>query len=132
MRVFVYALSVVAAAGIVYWVSNNGTDSKAAPEADSVATSPADAPAIAPVDESELQLVSVHVPKMHCPFACYPAVKKTLEGTAGVQGVELAEQKEEGVIDNPVVIIKAAPGFDVQKAMESLAATGFSDSSVVQ
>lgn len=131
MRIFVYALSVVAAAGIVYWVSNNPVEPSSSPDAQSVASAPAENDG-QNVDPADLQLVSIHVPKMHCPFACYPAVKKTLEGTTGVQGVELAEQKEEGVIDNPVVIVKAAPGFDVEKAMESLAAKGFSESEVVQ
>lgn len=131
MRIFVYALSVVAAAGIVYWVSNNPAEPGTAPTSQPVAAAPAEG-AEQTVDPADLQLVSIHVPKMHCPVACYPAVKKTLERTAGVHGVELAEQKEEGVIDNPVVIVKAAPGFDVEKAMESLAAKGFSDSEVVQ
>ena len=49
---------------------------------------------------TEAGTLTLSVPKMHCPFACYPAIKKALEETDTVESVELAEQKEEGVIDN--------------------------------
>ncbi len=71
-----------------------------------------------------LKLVSMKV-DMHCPFGCYPAVKKTLEEIAGVESVELAEQKKEGEIDNPKVYIKLNGDFDAKLAVAALEKEGF-------
>ena len=117
-------LAVIAAAGIIYVVSQS---EPASPKAEMQNAGPA-ASAVA----GEVQQISLKVPGMHCPFACYPSVKETLEGQAGVQGVDLAAQKEEGAIDNPVVIICAGEGFDLDAAIAQLAKSGFSDASVVQ
>ncbi len=73
---------------------------------------------------SDVKLVSMKV-EMHCPFGCYPKVKETLEGIAGVAGVELAEQKKEGVIDNPKVYIKLNGDFDSKLAVAALEKEGF-------
>ena len=73
---------------------------------------------------SNVKLVSMKV-EMHCPFGCYPKVKETLEGMAGVAGVELAEQKKEGVIDNPKVYIKLNGDFDSKLAVAALEKEGF-------
>ena len=40
----------------------------------------------------ESKTLVLHVPDMHCPFACYPAVKETLESNPSVAGVDLVEQ----------------------------------------
>jgi len=45
------------------------------------------------------------VEDMHCPLGCYPTVEKALAKVAGVSSVKLAEQKKEGTIDNPVVLV---------------------------
>ena len=76
--------------------------------------------------------LTLSVPEMHCPFACYPAVKKTLESDDTVSEVELAEQKEEGVIDNRQVIVKYDVGFDLDAAIASLDKRGFANSEIVQ
>jgi copper chaperone CopZ len=76
--------------------------------------------------------LTLSVPGMHCPFACYPAIKKTLEGTENVESVELAEQKEEGVIDNPQVIVQYKSGFNLDQAIKLLDDRGFRDSEIVQ
>jgi copper chaperone CopZ len=134
MRFVVYLVAVLAAAGIVYYVSGSGD----APLAQS---NPAPAPAAAEnadvetadsADVAATELISLKVPGMHCPFACYPSVKKTLESEAGVAEVELAQQKEEGTIDNPVVLIRASDSFDLDKAIEHLASSGFADATVVE
>lgn len=127
MRFVVYLVAVLAAAGIVYFVSNPGQ-----PQVADSAAPVEDAEATAQDSPAETQLVSLKVPDMHCPVACYPAVKKTLEGQSGVSGVDLAEQAEEGIIDNPVVVIKTAPGFDLDQAIAALDAAGFSKSTVTE
>ncbi len=80
--------------------------------------------ALAPSDSS-VKLVSLKVEGMHCPYSCYPNVKKTLESVAGVDGVELAPQKDSGAIDNPVVTIKPASAFDSSAAIAALEKAGF-------
>lgn len=74
--------------------------------------------------------VTLEVPSMHCPFACWPKVKKTLESEQGVGTVTLAEQKVEGAIDNPVVHVAVGNGFDEQQAIAALAKAGFDDAEV--
>lgn len=131
MRFVVYLVAVIAAAGIAYIYSGVGVQ-----ENTEVAAAPAESDQQAgsseSTDASAAQLISLKVPGMHCPFACYPSVKKTLEEQSGVELVELAPQKEEGIIDNPVVLIKTSEGFDLDAAIQTLAQTGFEDSSVVQ
>ena len=82
-------------------------------------------------EKSDVKLVSMKV-DMHCPFGCYPAVKKTLEEIAGVESVELAEQKKEGEIDNPKVYIKLNGDFDASKAIAALEKEGFKNSELLQ
>ncbi|XZE52140.1 hypothetical protein SH139x_003822 [Planctomycetaceae bacterium SH139] len=127
MRFVVYLVAVLAAAGIVYFVSSTGE-----PQVADSAAPVEGAEATAQDGQAEIQLVSLKVPDMHCPVACYPAVKKTLEGQTGVSGVDLAKQSEEGIIDNPVVVIKTAPGFDLDQAIAALDAAGFSKSTVTE
>ncbi len=127
MRFVVYLVAVLAAAGIVYFVSNTGE-----PQVTDAVAPAEGAETAAEGSPGETQLVSLKVPDMHCPVACYPAVKKTLEGQTGVSGVDLAEQSEEGIIDNPVVLIKTAPGFDLDQALAALDAAGFSKSTVTE
>ena len=81
--------------------------------------------------ENGVKLVSMKV-DMHCPFGCYPAVKKTLEEIAGVESVTLAEQKKEGEIDNPKVYIKLNGDFDPSTAIAALEKEGFKGSEMVQ
>lgn len=72
----------------------------------------------------------VDVPEMHCPFACWPAVEKTLVEQPGVLDVELAPQKDEDAIDNPRVYVSVSEDFDSEKALAALASAGFADSKV--
>ena len=118
MRYVVYLVAVLVAACLVYAISQPPRSTE--PEvATPTATTPADA-----------QLVTLKVPDMHCPVACYPAVKKTLEQQPGVLAVDLAEQQEEGIIDNPEVLIQTGEGFQPQAAIDSLTQAGFEQSSV--
>lgn len=119
MRYLVYLVAVLVAAGTVYYLGGSGSPS--------VATQAT--PAEASPEASPVQTVGLNVPGMHCPMACYPSVKKALEGEAGVQGVDLVEQKEEGVIDNPVVIIQHDSAFDLDQAVASLEKLGFAGAS---
>lgn len=86
--------------------------------------------AASPATAPSTQMVSLRVPKMHCPFACWPKVKETLEKQDGVAEVTLAEQADENAIDNPVVHVRAAESFDASQAIDALAAAGFSDATL--
>ena len=79
-------------------------------------------------DEGTLTLA---VPEMHCAVSCYPRVKELLENTEAVETVELATQKEEGMIDNRQVIVHYKPGFNVGQALTALEKEGFAKSDVV-
>lgn len=71
---------------------------------------------------------SLSVPGMMCPYACYPAVKEALAGVPGVEGVQLAAQPAgaaEGSIENKVVELKLAEGFDVNAAVAALKAANY-------
>ena len=135
MRFVSYIVAVLVAAGLIYYISQS-------PDVPPVAQDDSAAAAALDVDYPEIdagdlqtadtQLVTLRVPEMHCPFACYPAVKKALEAEPGVVGVDLAEQKQEGVIDNPEVKIKVSDQFDAQAAIDALAKAGFDKSTTVQ
>ena len=128
MRAVAYVVAALAAVGIMVAIV-------AMPEQENTADSanPASAVAATPTRVmSEAGTLTMQVPDMHCPFACYPAIKETLESADTVTEVQLAEQQVEGVIDNPQVIINYQPGFDIDAAIASLQANGFKDSTVVQ
>lgn len=126
MRFVVYIVAVLAAAGIVYFV---GTSAQQPIAASATAKVPTEGMA---AEGAELQVIGLKVPGMHCPMACYPSVKKTLEGESGVHEVDLVEQKQEGMIDNPVVIIKHDSSFDMSRAVASLEKRGFADATVTE
>ena len=129
MRSLAYGAAILAAAGIMYMISTLPTE----PAAEAVPT-PAtpDAVAIAPDAEVTTASLTMTVPEMHCPFACYPSVKKNLEKRSDVVAVELVPQKEEGIIDNPQVIVTYKEGFDAEQAIAQLEAAGFTGSTVAK
>lgn len=119
MRNVVYAIAVLAAAGIVYLISEREPNAQPAKSA-------------VPSSVTGETLV-VHVPAMHCPFGCYPAVQKTLAGQPGVKGVELAKQADPNAIDNPRVLVTLASGtdaFNQGDALAALASAGFAKSTI--
>lgn len=126
MRSAVYALAAVAAAGIAYLFAT------VPPTGETSAEPAVTATASSHTVMEEAGALTLRVDDMHCPFACYPAVKGALEGQGNVVGVELDKQKEEGVIDNPQVVINYGPGFDLTAAMDALSKKGFGKHSVVQ
>lgn len=67
-----------------------------------------DSPTVAgtPVKYSAGDEVTFKVDGMHCQAACYPKVKKAVEGLKGVEGIELVTQKEDIPIDDPRVVVK--------------------------
>lgn len=130
MRSMAYAIAALAAVGIIVGIAMMPASTP------STETSPTTAAATATATSENVMTepgtLVMRVPDMHCPFACYPAVKSTLENTAAVESVELTEQKQDGAIDNPEVIIKYDSGFDVQAAIAALAKKGFAKSEIVQ
>ncbi|OYP38119.1 heavy-metal-associated domain-containing protein [Rhodopirellula sp. MGV] len=129
MRAMAYVAALLAAAAIMFFIVN-APEQPDAPES-AVASS------VAPesdVEGAEVTATSLtlNVPDMHCPFACYPNVKKTLESREDVVSVELVPQKEEGVIDTPQVVVKYKDGFVVDQAIAQLGKAGFGGSTVVQ
>lgn len=67
----------------------------------------------------------IKVANMMCPFSCYPKVKETLAAMPGVEAVQLVEQKEEGVIDTPIVELKLSGDFDAEAAIAALSKVSF-------
>ncbi len=126
MRSLVYAIAALAAVGIVVAVAMLPVSEKLQ------ATQSVSAVSTSESVMSEPGTLVMRVPEMHCPFACYPAVKSTLEATTAVESVELTQQKEEGAIDNPEILIKYDAGFDVQAAIAALEKKGFAKSQIVQ
>jgi copper chaperone CopZ len=74
---------------------------------------------------ASVKMVSMKVEEMHCPFGCYPTVEKALAKVSGVSSVKLAEQKKEGTIDNPVVLVQVDSNFDPSAAIAALNKVGF-------
>ena len=138
MRSVAYGVAVLAAVGIMLVIAkmpgkDTGVDQSVAAsptQGDTESASASEATAGRVMNEAGT--LTLHVPDMHCPFACYPAIKKALESSETVEQVELAEQKVEGTIDNPQVIINFTEGFDVEAAIAALKARGFDNSAVVQ
>lgn len=126
MRSAVYALAAVAAAGIAYFFAT--APAPAAPSAQAPAAKTVAAHQVMPQSGT----MTLRVDNMHCPFACYPAVKSALEGEAKVLAVELDKQRAEGAIDNPQVLIKYDSGFDLTAALAALSKKGFDKHSVVE
>ncbi|MEZ6059310.1 MAG: hypothetical protein R3C19_03000 [Planctomycetaceae bacterium] len=87
-------------------------------------------PIAAANSDGEYTPVTLEVPTMECPFACYPTVKETLEEQPGVTSVELVPQKEEGVIDDRRVIVNVSEGFSLDEAVAALSKAGFKNASV--
>ncbi|KAA5540496.1 heavy-metal-associated domain-containing protein [Roseiconus nitratireducens] len=134
MRSIAYGIAILAAAGIMFFIAMNPAEPPA--DASGPETSPASVATIekqVPSDaETQSASVTLNVPEMHCPFACYPSVKENLEKRDDVIEVALAPQKEEGVIDNPQVIVTYKQGFSTDAAIATLESAGFGGSTVVQ
>lgn len=129
MKTTIYVVAALAAAGIAFVLMNMPTDdSQAAPASAEVATSLTSNSEV--LDEAGS--LTLEVPGMHCQFACFPRVKDTLEGAAGVTEVELAEQPDPASLTVKKVIVKYDAGFDVGEALASLRAKGFQDASKIQ
>lgn len=122
MRSMAYGAAILASLGIMIFLATNpGKPTVIDPDA--VASSTPDV---------ELASLTLDVPKMHCPSFCYPKVKEELESREDVVAVELAPQKEEGVIDNRQVILSIKEGFDSDAALATLEEAGFGGSSVAK
>ena len=75
--------------------------------------------------QNETRLVSLKVEGMTCPSGCYPTVRSAIAKQNGVLDVELAPQKEEDVIDNPVVFVKYKGDLDLDKMFKAIERAGF-------
>lgn len=105
-----------------------------APAADAPAEAPAKSDSGSSAKDSTLRFVankSLKVPTMSCPHGCWPKVKETLAAQPGVEAVQLAVQSKEGEIDNPVVELKIADGFDAKAAIAALEKSSFPNAEVV-
>lgn len=123
MRGTVYVVAALAAVGIMLVIAKGPTTTEQNSE---TAASTVSAPAGA------LETLTLSVPEMHCEFACFPKVKEALESVDTVQEVQLAEQKEEGVLDNRQVIVKYKEGFNLDEALGLLADAGYGETELVQ
>lgn len=127
MRAIVYAVTALAAVGIVVAIGLMPAQTETR-EVESSATAVSTTESVM----AEPGTLVLKVPDMHCPFACYPSVKSTLEKEQAVESVELTEQKQEGAIDNPEVIVKYDAGFDLDAAIAALEQKGFTKTEIVQ
>ena len=125
MRGFAYVIAVLAAIGIMIGIVSYPNQNE--PTSNRTATTP-----VAAALMTESGTLTIAVPTMQCEMACFPRVKTTLEGKDGVQSVELATQKEEGVLDNRQVIVNYDNGFNLNAALSSLIEEGFPNSAVVE
>ena len=125
MRGFAYVIAVLAALGIMIGIVSYPNQNE--PTSSRTATTPVSASLM-----TESGTLTIAVPTMQCEMACFPRVKTTLEGKDGVQSVELATQKEEGVLDNRQVIVNYNNGFNLNAALSSLVEEGFPNSAVVK
>jgi copper chaperone CopZ len=127
MKTIVYAIAGIAALGIMIALiaspSNTPAPASATPAATVSAT---------PEVLNEAGTLTLEVPSMHCQFACYPHVKETLEKTAGVSEVALAEQPDPNALTVKKVIVTYDAGFDLSAALSSLKQEGFDDATRVQ
>lgn len=107
----------------------------------STATTTSSSPAASAEAEAEVTLVpetetvptydvALSVPKMNCPFACWPKVKETLEHQPGIAAVELAPQQQENAIDNPVVYLTLNGEFSADSSIAALGDAGFDGATV--
>jgi copper chaperone CopZ len=129
MRGLAYGIAAIAAAGIMIGIAMTPKS----PQSDGPSSSqPATAVSASPDVMTQAGTLTLNVPSMHCEFSCYPKIKETLETSEGIQEVELAKQKEEGVLDNRQVIVKYDAGFDLNAALARLAEQGYDDTEVVQ
>jgi copper chaperone CopZ len=132
MRGFAYVIAVLAAVGIMIGIVSFPDQTAPNHSEDGPDRSAAEPVSASPTLMAEAGTLTLAVPAMHCEFACFPKVKKTLESTNGIQSVALAAQKEDGVIDNRQVIVNYDTGFDLNAALVLLVEEGFPDSNVVQ
>lgn len=127
MRGVAYVIAAVAALGIMFVIATAPGPQSGSGSSDSTTETVAAQPQLT----TEAGTLTLSVPEMHCEFACFPKVKETLEGSEAVEEVNLAAQKEEGVLDNRQVIVKYQPGFDLNAAIASLEAAGYKDTKLV-
>ncbi len=128
MRGFAYVMAALIAVVIMVVVAGTPKDSTQPANANPTESSVSFASQVLE-DEGSLTL---SVPEMHCAVMCYPKVQKLLEANESVEKVELAAQKEEGMIDNHAVIVHYKPGFDVGHAIGLLEKEGFAKSSIAE
>lgn len=129
MKTIAYVVAGLAALGIMFALIT-APRSEVAPEGSAPAAASLVSASTEPM--AEPGSMTLEVPGMHCAFACYPKVKETLEGSAGVSEVALAEQPDPNSLTVKKVIVKYDAGFDVGKALASLKQKGFDDAQQVQ
>lgn len=74
--------------------------------------------------------VTLRVPTMSCTRSCWPAAREALEKQPGVRKVALVPQQDKVMIDTPLITLNVEDSFDVDKALEAVAAAGFANASV--
>jgi copper chaperone CopZ len=128
MKTIVYAIAGIAALGIMIVLIASPSNTTATP----ASATPAATVSATPEVLNEAGTLTLEVPSMHCQFACYPHVKETLEKTAGVSEVALAEQPDPNALTVKKVIVTYDAGFDLSAALSSLKQEGFDDATRVQ
>ncbi|TWU20532.1 hypothetical protein Pla52o_44100 [Novipirellula galeiformis] len=125
MRGIAYAIAALASVIIMVAVAKMPSESSQADSASPSTTT------VASEVTRDAGTLTIAVPDMHCSVSCYPRVKELLENSEAVETVELAEQKEAGIIDNRQVVVHYQSGFNVRQALSDLEKEGFAKSDVV-
>ncbi len=76
-------------------------------------------------EATESKMVAVTVTGMMCPHGCYPEVKSLIAKKNDIESIELTPQKEKGVIDNPVILVKYRGELDKEATTKAILGAGF-------
>ena len=69
--------------------------------------------------------VAVTVTGMMCPHGCYPEVKSLISKKNDIESIELTPQKEQDVIDNPVILVKYRGELNKEETTKAILGAGF-------
>lgn len=127
MKIVSYLIAVLAAVGII--IALNMSSDSSPSESTTEATSMVSA---TPQIMEEAGTLTLEVPEMHCQFACFPRVQKTLQQDGTVSEVVLAEQPDPNALTVKQVVVKYEAGFDLAAALTELQGQGFSSAQQIQ
>ena len=110
--------ALLATATLLVGCADQAVEMAAGPETASTASESGSTPMVASYSAGDAAKLAI--PKMHCPFGCFPAAKDALKKIDGISDVTLVQQKKEGVIDDRRVVVTFDGTVDKQAAITAL------------